>query len=136
MGYIQTRPPVTQTEIEDLIARLESAKSKNFDGFILSNLVRTCHECALKKAELIDLSIRDVASGGKIRDFMEVGDSVIELSEQVKEFLQDHVDYLKTMKYKMKPHSPLFPTIKDRRYTAKTLDNHLKEAQNAETKPS
>ena len=136
MEYIQTRPPVTQTEIEDLIAGLESAKSKNFDGFILSNLIRTCHECALKKVELIDLSIMDVASGGKIRDFMEVGDSVIELSGQAKKFLQGHIDYLKNKEYKVKPQSPLFPTIKDRRYTAKTLDNHLKEAQNAETRPS
>jgi hypothetical protein len=134
--YIQTRPPVTQTEIEDLIARLESVKSKNFDGFILSNLVRTCHECALMKGELIKLSIGDVASGGKVREFMEVGDSVIELSGQAKKFLQGHIDYLKTMKYKMGPQSPLFPTTKGRRYTSKTLDNHLKEVQNAETKPS
>jgi len=135
MGFIETRPPVTQTEIEDLIAGLESAKSKNFDGFILSNLVRTCHECALKKAELIKLSIMDVASGGKIRDFMEVGDSVIKLSGQAKKFLQAHIDYLKIKEYKVNPKSPFFPIIKDRRYTAKTLDNHLKEAQNAESKP-
>jgi len=128
--YIQTRPPMTQTEREDLIARVESAKSKNFDGFILSNLVRTSHACALKKAELIKLSIMDVASGGKVREFMEVGDSVIGLSGQAKKFLQGHIDYLKTMKYKMEPQSPLFPTTKGRRYTAKTLDNHLKGAQN------
>jgi hypothetical protein len=135
MDFIKTRPPVTQAEIEDLISRLESEKSKNFDGFILSNLVRTCHECALKKAELIKLSIMDVASGSKIRDFMEVGDSVVKLSGQAKEFLQAHIDYLKNMRYKVKPQSPFSPTIKDRRYTAKTLDNHLKEAQNAESKP-
>jgi hypothetical protein len=135
MDFIKTRPPVTQAEIEDLITRLESVKSKNFDGFILSNLVRTCHECALKKAELIKLSIMDVASGSKIRDFMEVGDSVVKLSGQAKEFLQAHIDYLKNMRYKVKPQSPFSPTIKDRRYTAKTLDNHLKEAQNAESKP-
>ena len=136
MGFIETRSPVTQTEIEDLIAGLESAKSKNFDGFILSNLVRTCHGCALKKSELLKLSIMDVASGGKIRDFMEVGDSTIELSGQAKKFLHAHIEYLKNKEYKMKPQSPLFPTIKDRRYTEKTLDNHLKEAQNAEIKPS
>lgn len=136
MEYIQTRPPMKQAETEDLIASLESMQTKVIDGFILSNLVRTCHECALKKAELIKLSILDVASGGKIRDFMEVGDSEIELSEQAKKFLQGHIDYLKRKGYKLKPLSPLFPTRKNRRYTAKTLDNHLKEAQNAESKPS
>ena len=103
MDFIETRPPVTQIEIEDLISRLESVKTKVIDGIVLSNMVRICHECALKKSELIDLSIMDVASGSKIRDFMEVGDSVIKLSGQAKKFIQAHIDYLKIKEYKVNP---------------------------------
>jgi hypothetical protein len=136
MGFIETRPPVTQTEIEDLTSRLESMKTKVIDGVVLSNMVRTCHECTLKKGELIDLSIEDVASGGDVKDFMRVGDSKLKLSGRAKKLLQDHIDYLKNKGYKVKPLSPLFPTLKNKRYTAKMLDNHLKEPQNAESKPA
>jgi hypothetical protein len=78
----------------------------------------------------------DVASGNKIRDFMEFGYSELKLSGQAKKFLQGHIAYLKNKGYKVKPQSPLFPTLKNRRYTTKTLDNHLREAQNAEPNPS
>jgi len=41
-----------------------------------------------------------------------------------------NIDYLKKNGYRLYPTSPLFPTRKKARYNEKTLDNHLKRAQN------
>jgi integrase len=131
MGYIQTRPPVGAADIDDLIARLDSVKTSKIDGVVLSNLFRVCCECALKKSELIELSIEDVAKGGIVRDILRVGDSELRLSGQAKQVLQNHIDYLKKSGYRLYPTKPLFPTRKKTRYTEKTLGNHLKKAQNS-----
>ena len=128
MDYIETRPPVTATVIEDLIARLESVKTSNIDGVVLSNLVRLCNECGLKKSELIDLSVGDVAKAGGVGNAMQIGGTEVSLPSQAMQVLQDHIDYLKKNGYRMHPTKPLFPTRKKVRYSAKTLDNHLKEA--------
>jgi hypothetical protein len=130
MGYIQTRPPVSAADIEGLIARLESVNTSSIDGIVLSNLVRACFELALKKRELIDLSIEDVAKGGIVRDIIQIGDDKLNLSElpQAKKMLQGHIDYLKTAGYRLFPTKPLFPTRKKKRYNEKTIDNHLEKA--------
>jgi integrase len=132
LNYINTRPPVSDTEIAALLKKIESVKTPIIDGIVLSNLIRTCYECGLKKGELIDLSITDVAKGGVVDDVIWIGDSEIQLSEQpqTKKILQSHIDYLKKNGYRSYPTNPLFPTRKKRRYIAKTLDNHMKEAQN------
>jgi site-specific recombinase XerD len=128
MDYIETRPPVTATVIEDLIARLESVKTSNIDGVVLSNLVRLCNECGLKKSELIDLSVGDVAKAGGVGNAMQIGGTEVSLPSQAMQVLQDHIDYLKKNRYRLFPTDPLFPTKKRTRYSEKTLDNHLKEA--------
>jgi site-specific recombinase XerD len=135
LEHIQTRPPISKAEIDELVAKLASVKTKNIDGTVLSNLVRTCHECGLKKCELIDMSLEDVAVEGIVKENMQVRGSrsrSLRLSDNVKRFLQDHIDYLKGNEYQFEPDSRLFPNSKNKRYTAKTLDNHLKEAQNVE----
>ena len=110
---------------------MESLRPDPIDGIVLSNLVRVCHECALKKSELIELSVGDVAKGGVVGDVMQIGESKVSLSQQAKQVLQDHIDYLKKNDYRMYPTYPLFPARNKKRYTPKNLDNHLKEAQNA-----
>ena len=125
MGYIQTRPPVSAADIEGLIARLESVNTSSIDGIVLSNLVRACFELALKKRELIDLSIGDVAKAGVFGNVMQVGGSGVRVSQQAKQVLQSHIDYLKKSGYLMSANSPLFPTRNKKRYTPRTLDNHL-----------
>jgi len=103
MGYIETRPPLTAAEIEEFIARFESVKTGTIDGVVLSNLVRACFECGLKKGELIDLSIEDVAKDGIVRNIIRVGDDELNLSQlpQAKRMLQDHIDYLKKNGYRL-----------------------------------
>jgi hypothetical protein len=126
MGFIETRPPVTQKEIEDLTSRLASIKTKSIDGAVLSNMVQTCHECALTKGELIDLSIGDVANGGRVNDSMSIDVKPVPLTNSAKKMLQNHIDYLKNNGYKCYPSKPLFPTKHKKRYYSKLLDNHLK----------
>ena len=57
MDYIRTCPPVPEADIENLITAIESVKTPTIDGAVLSNLVRVCYECALKKGELIGMPI-------------------------------------------------------------------------------
>lgn len=125
MDYIETRPPVPETEIENLIAAIESVKTPTIDGVVLSSLVRVCNECALKKNELIELSIKDVAKKGLVGDFINVGERKARLSSDAKQILQNHIDYLKRNGYRLYPSSPLFPTKKNERYNGRLLDNHL-----------
>ena len=132
MDYIETRPPVSRADIEDLLTKVESVKTQAIDEAVLSNLIRICHECMLKKGELIKLSVRDVAKGGVVEDVMRVGGNKVILSKPARQVLQNHIDYLKKNGYRLYPTNPLFPSKKKMPYTKKTLDNHLKEAQNVE----
>jgi len=134
MDYIHTRSPITQAEIDEIIESLAKVNTAAIDGGVLSNIVRTCHECGLKKSELIDLSVGDVSRGGKINDSMQVGDSTISLTERAKKVLQEHIDYLGIKGYKRYSSSPLFSTKNHRRYSSRNLDNHLKTVLSANFK--
>ena len=87
MDYIETRPPVSRADIEDLLTKVESVKTQAIDGAVLSNLIRICHECMLKKGELIKLSVRDVAKRGVVGDVMQVGEDKVILSGPAKQML-------------------------------------------------
>ena len=129
MDYIQTRPPVPEPDIENLIATIASVKTPKIDGVVLSNLVRVCYECSLKTGKLIGMSIEDVAKKGLVGDFINVGEDNVRLSSHAKQIFQNHVDYLKRNGYRLYPSSPLFPTKKNERYFGRLLDNHLKRAK-------
>ena len=135
MDYIKTRAPVSEQDIENLITTIESVKTPTIDGVVLSNLVRVCYECALRKRELIGLSIKDVAKKGSVGDFMKVGEDEkkVKLSSDAKQILQNHIDYLKRNGYRLYPTYPLFPTKKNERYNGRLLDNHLKKAKDIGT---
>jgi hypothetical protein len=125
MGYINTRSSISKAEIDKLIGSLANVNTSKIDGGVLANMVRTCHECGLKKSELIDLSVGDVSRGGKVNDSMQVGDSKRSLSERAKGIIQDHIDYLKDKGYWRYSSSPLFPNRGKKRYASKSLDNHF-----------
>jgi integrase len=133
MDYIETRPPLSEPDIKNLITTIESVKTPTIDGVVLSNLVRVCYECALRKRELIGLSIKDVAKKGSVGDIMKVGEDKAMLSNDAKQILQNHIDYLKRNGYRLYPTYPLFPTKKNERYNGRLLDNHLKKAKDIGT---
>lgn len=133
MGYIETRPPVSESDIENLITAIESVKTSTIDGAVLSNLVRVCYECALRKRELIGMSIGDVAKKGLVDDFMKIGEKETRLSNDAKQILQNHIDYLKRNGYRLYPSFPLFPTKKHKRYNDRLLENHIKKAKDIGT---
>ena len=122
-------PPVTHIEVKDLIEGLKSVQTNTIDGIVLSNMVQTCYLLALKKKnQLIALSIIDIAKGGVVQNNVEVGDSRLGLWPEAIAFLQGYLDYIKDSRSPLKPTAALFPTKKNRRYTAR-LRTHLEAAQ-------
>jgi hypothetical protein len=95
------------------------------DGAVLANLIRVCFECALKRNELIDLTIEDVSEGGVIKDIVKVGDKDYKITDTARDILQYHLHLLKTKNYKLYPSWPLFPSKKGNKYSEKNLTNHL-----------
>ena len=132
MNCIQTKSPLLIKDFAALATRMGSVQSASFDGVVLSNLAWTCYECALRKGELIKMSIGDVASkavvGNKMRiDGGDKKDKLLALSGFAKQLLQNHLKHLKDSGYKMYPMSPLFPTKRKTRYPERSLQNHWKK---------
>ena len=137
--YEQTRPPLSKEMIDTLTGELERVKTSNIDGVVLANLIRTCYELGLKRRQLIDLSIGDVAERGIVEKYIQVtgpqtvGSEVREKIEKPLEkgswrMLQIHINYLKEKGYRRYRTSPLFPTRKNERFTESKLTKHLKNA--------
>lgn len=129
MNYLRTNSPISKIEMNELVDAPVNMKNSNIDGVVISNVIRTCHECGLKKSELMDLSVGDVSKGGKVKDTMRVGKSELRLSERSKGILQEHLDYLKKKGYPRYSNRPLFPTKDHKRYYPELLDNHFREAK-------
>ena len=129
MDYLRTNSPISKTEMNELVDAAVNMKNSNIDGVVISNVIRTCHECGLKKCELMNLSVGDVSKGGKVKDTMRVGKSELRLSERSKGILQEHLDHLKKKGYPRYSNRPLFPTKDHKRYYSELLDNHFREAK-------
>jgi hypothetical protein len=129
MDYLMTNSPISKTEMNELVDAPVNMKNSNIDGVVISNIIRTCHECGLKKSELMDLSVGDVSKGGKVKDTMRVGKSELRLSERSKGILQEHLDHLKKKGYPRYSNRPLFPTKDHKQYYSELLDNHFREAK-------
>lgn len=127
MYYILIRPPVSNSTIIKCIRDMLSERTRAFDGVVLSNLVGVCYECALKKNELVSLSIRDVATKGEVHETLLVNGSRIELAGNAIKIFKKHIDYMKTKSYRMYPTSPLFPAVNNKRYSERNLHNHLQK---------
>jgi hypothetical protein len=131
MDYIQTKSPLLIADLAALATRMRSVSSTSFDGVVLSNLAWTCYECALRKSELINMSIGDVASKAVVGVRMRIDggdkkDKLLPLSNSAKQVLQDHMQHLEQSGYKRYPSSPLFPTKRKTRYPERSLQNHWK----------
>lgn len=132
MDYIQTKSPLLRADLAILAGKMRSVKISAIDGVVISNIAWICFECALKKGELINMLIGDVASksivGGKMR--IEDGDNEdkeLILSVVAKQVLQDHLQHLEKSGHKRYPISPLFPTKRKTRYPERHLQNHWKK---------
>jgi hypothetical protein len=129
MDYLMTNSPISNSEMKELVDAPVNMKNSNIDGVVISNVIRTCHECGLKKSELMDLSVGDVSKGGKVVDTMQVGGSELSLSERSKGILQEHLDHLKKKGYPRYSNRPLFPTKDHKWYYPELLDDHFREAK-------
>jgi integrase len=125
MDYIETAPPIDHSTIEDMIKELKSINTKQVDGTILSAIVQTCYEFALKKHELINITVADIATAGAVNSGMKIGKRTFVFTTAQKKMLQDHIDYLNKAGYGVTDESPLFPGKNGRPYDPKNLNNHL-----------
>jgi hypothetical protein len=140
--YEQTRPPLSKAMIDTLTGKLERAKISKIDRVVLANLIRTCYELGLKRRQLIDLSIGDVAERGIVGKYIQVSGSQTVGSEAREKMgkplekgawrmIQIHLNYLKEKRYRRYRTSPLFPTREKVRFTESTLAKHLEKALKA-----
>jgi hypothetical protein len=121
----------THKEIISAIAKIRKVKEPNIDGAVLSNLVRICYECALKKSDLINLTVGDVSKKGKVGEEIRVpgSENPRRPTARGKYVIQQHIDDLKDAGYRLYSSYPLFPTKKTKRkYNGRTLDYHLNKA--------
>lgn len=127
MSEIKVKSPASKDQIDKLVLKLETEKSLVMDGFVLANLIRICFECALKRNELIDLTIEDVSEGGVIKDIIRVGDKEYKITNSAKYVLQNHLNLLKSRHYELYQFRPLFPSKIGYKYSERNLANHLKK---------
>jgi integrase len=97
------------------------------DGMILSNLLKLCNICALRKNELIDLRIKDVLDDRKdIRDRIKVrGADEVLVEPKAAYLIEDHLAYLKHKRYRTSRLSPFFPDRKGEKYSPRKLQYDL-----------
>ena len=126
---IRTRPPMSLDDIGNLISEIENDGSSHTDGKILSRLIKLTFHSTLKKMELINLSIRDVADdNGRIRDVIQRTKGGVHLSGEAKKVIRDTLKNLTREKnYQITPDSPLFPDTSGARYSDRKLSRHIEK---------
>jgi len=127
MDHLKTKSPLTKGQTQALFNNVAQAKTANIDGVVLSNLLKLCYLCGLRKGELIGLSIKDVTQKLVVKDTINIDGREVILSSEAKTLLQRHIKYLKANGYRLYSSRPLFPTRKKEPYKERTLQNHLEK---------
>lgn len=103
--------PVMKRElVSEFFEELERNSSSFVNGRVLLCLMKLAYYCGLKKRELIGLRIKNVQRpSGEILDEIKLKDGNVALGNDIKNFLQEHIEYLRTSGYQVLRNSPLFP---------------------------
>ena len=125
--YLTTQPPISSFILNLKIEQMEKNQTPSVDGIILSNLLKLCNICALRKNELIDLRIKDVLDDRKdIRDRIKVrGAKKVLVEPEAANLIEDHLAYLKHKRYRTSRLSPFFPDRKGEKYSPRKLQYDL-----------
>jgi hypothetical protein len=116
----------TERQFFQVIENIGQINTPNIDGKIISNILRLCYLCALKKGELINLNIENFTEkGGVVLDEIKLGSNLQVLSKPVKRLIDCHYKYLGKNRYKRYRKSPLFPAKTGQRYKSRKLQNHI-----------
>jgi len=132
MDYLKPKSPITKGQIKALfmdVEQVKTAKAK-IDGVVLSNLLKLCYFCGLRKGELIGLTIRNVSHKRIVKDTITIDGHEVVLALHAKKLLERHIKYLKENGYRLYSSRPLFPTRGNEPYKEKTLQNHLEKIFN------
>lgn len=123
--YLTTQPPISSFILNLKIEQME--KNQSVDGIILSNLLKLCNICALKKNELIDLRIKDVLDARKdIRDRIKVrGADEVLVEDKHAYLIKNHIEYIDDKRYRTSRFSPFFPDRKGEKYSPRKLQYDL-----------
>ncbi len=130
MDYLKSKSPITKGQIKALFSVVEQVKTAKIDGVVLSNLLKLCYFCGLRKGELIGLSIRNVSQKRIVKDKITIDGHEVVLVLHAKKLLERHIKYLKENGYRLYSSRPLFPTRDKEPYKERTLQNHLKKIFN------
>lgn len=141
---MKSRPAlIAKNSIPTLFQRIEAFSSRSIDGKILAGILKMAYHCALKKGEILDLTVNDITAGPgrRIAQKINVGGEKILINPQVKSFLKANLKHLRVRGYQISSTSPLFPvpvkkTIKQRthqgvqgeKYDPRKLGFHLRKA--------
>lgn len=127
MKYLQTCPPMAQSDFAHFSKELENRKTVSVDGMVLSTLLQLCYHLGLHKHELIQLKIGDVSKAGVIFDEILVNAATMPLSPYAKQLLQKYIQYLRKKGYRLTASHALFPYKFKAPFQAKTLHNQLEK---------
>jgi integrase len=123
--YLSTQPPISSFILNSKIGQMQKIRTP--DGMILSNLLKLCYICALKKNELINLRVRDVLDDKKnIRENIIIGGTgEVEVISRTALLIEAHFTYLKQKRYRTSRFAPFFPDRKNRKYSPRKLQYDL-----------
>jgi hypothetical protein len=128
MTYLITRPPLGEQDIHQLIHVIQGITNPFRDGRVLSTLVLVCYHFALKRKDLIGLTIGDAFKrSGEVRESVRVGEMGVVSNANVTTVLQDYRTYLRERGYSRRQPAPLFPTKDAKRYEVKQLQYDLQD---------
>jgi len=127
LGYIQTRPPISEKAVLELADRIQQESTPFLDGYILSSIVKVAFYCGLKKSEIIKLKVGDIVDRtGNACDYLRCGDINIPLNNDAREMFRNHLLYMKKIGYSRRHKSPLFPKRTGKPYGPRQLQYDLK----------
>jgi hypothetical protein len=105
------RTLISKNSMPALFQRIEGYSSRPIDGKILAGILKMAYHCALKRGEILDLTVNDVTvrGGRQIAPKIKTKRENVPVSAQAKTFLKAHLKYLQDKGYRLSTASPLFP---------------------------
>ena len=111
------------------LSEIEKFNTLKIDGQMISNILRFSYFFGLKKGELINLKVGDVTEkGGFVPETIWICGNKFPVTDEIKNLIQDHYQFLEKKGYKRYSRSLLFPTNKHKCYNGRTLSRHMGKA--------
>jgi integrase len=108
------------------LSKIEKFNTLKIDGQMISNILRFSCFFGLKKGEIINLNVGDVTEkAGVVPETIRIGGKKFPVTDEIKNLIQDHYQFLWEKGHKRYRSSPLFPTKKHKCHNGRTLIRHM-----------